>query len=90
MNLRDARKALGWTQTYLALKSNVVQQRISLLEQREDYPVSLLDALLLQKTFQRAARNPALPAATRRALRSVTVEALFPRVAAEADERLAA
>lgn len=66
MTLKDARKALGWTQETLAAESSVVQQRISKLERGEIGRVSLDDTRKILRALHRAG------------LRGITADDLFP------------
>lgn len=66
MTIKAARTALGWTQTELADKSGVPQQRISLLERGRIERVSYRDVVLIVRAFRKAG------------LKGVTAEELFP------------
>lgn len=66
MNLKDARKVVGWTQVKLAMESRVPQQHISRLERGEVGAVSLNISRRVLKALHKAG------------LRGVTMDDLFP------------
>lgn len=67
MTLKDARKALGWTQQKLEAESGIKQQVISALETGDVQRVSLDAARDIVSTLQRAG------------LKGLTLDDLFPR-----------
>lgn len=54
MTLRDARKALGWTQQRLAAEAQVAQQQISELENNQIGRVSHEAVVKIVRAFHRA------------------------------------
>lgn len=66
MTLRDARKALGWTQADLEAASGVKQQHISSLENGDFQGVSYATVQKIMRAFHGAG------------LKGVTAEELFP------------
>lgn len=66
MTLREARKALGWTQQKLSAESKVPQQQISELELDQVDRVAYRSVMLILKAFHRAG------------LKGLSAEELFP------------
>jgi transcriptional regulator with XRE-family HTH domain len=66
MNIKAARKALDWSQSELARRSGVAQQRISQLERGDYVFVSYRDVVRIVRAFRKAG------------LKGITAEELFP------------